>query len=159
MARAFVALGANLGRPDVQLRRALEMLAMLPDTWLVKASPFYASAPVGYAEQPDFVNAVAELDTVLTPQALIEALFAIEALLGRTRSFKNAPRVLDLDLLLYDQLRLDTSDLILPHPRMHERAFVLVPLADIDPDVMVPGFGQVAALLPTVRDQALHRLP
>ncbi|UXY15407.1 2-amino-4-hydroxy-6-hydroxymethyldihydropteridine diphosphokinase [Chitiniphilus purpureus] len=158
MARAFVALGANLGRPQLQLQRAIELMSLLPQTWLVKASRFYSSTPVGFAEQPDFVNAVVELDTQLPPQALMESLFAIEALLGRMRTFKNAPRTLDLDLLLYDDLVIDRPELTLPHPRMHERAFVLVPLAELDPDVMIPGYGQAAALVPTVARQSLFPL-
>ncbi|WP_148717309.1 2-amino-4-hydroxy-6-hydroxymethyldihydropteridine diphosphokinase [Chitinolyticbacter meiyuanensis] len=158
MARAFIALGANLGRPVVQLERALELIALLPQSWLVKHSRLYSSAPVGFAEQPDFVNAVAELETQLTPDALMESLFAIEALLGRMRTFKNAPRTLDLDLLLYDDLMVKTTDLTLPHPRMHERAFVLVPLAEIAPDLAIPGHGMVARLLPKVADQLLFPL-
>ncbi len=158
MARAFIALGANLGRPGVQVQRALELLALLPQSWLVKHSRLYSSSPVGFADQPDFVNAVAELETRLSPDALMESLFAIEALLGRMRTFKNAPRTLDLDLLLYDDLIVRSPDLILPHPRMHERAFVLVPLAEIAPDAVIPGHGVAARLLSGVADQLLFPL-
>lgn len=144
---AYVALGANLGDPVAQLRDGLAALARLPDTRVTAVSPFYRSAAVGYRDQPDFVNAVAALDTTLAPRALLEALLAIEREHGRVRSFLNAPRTLDLDIVLYGDRRVVEDGLEIPHPRMHERAFVVVPLADIAPDVVVPGRGAVARLL------------
>lgn len=144
---AYVALGANLGDPVAQLRDGLAALARLPDTRVVAVSPFYRSAAVGYRDQPDFVNGVAALDTTLAPRALLEALLAIEREHGRVRSFLNAPRTLDLDIVLYGDRRVVEEGLEIPHPRMHERAFVVVPLADIAPDVVVPARGAVAHLL------------
>jgi 2-amino-4-hydroxy-6-hydroxymethyldihydropteridine diphosphokinase len=125
---------------------------------LVAASSLYLSAPVGLRNQPDFINAVAALDTQLSADALLEELFAIEARFGRKREFHHAPRTLDLDLLLYGDEPRCAARLTLPHPRMHERAFVLLPLVEIAPDTVIPGHGPAAALLAGVRDQALTRL-
>lgn len=158
MIRAYVALGANLGDPVATVRSAIDGLRRIARSQLVAVSPLYRTAPVGLANQPDFINGVAALDTLLSPDALLQALFAIEALHGRTRAFRNAPRTLDLDLLLYGDLTRCDPHLMLPHPRMHERAFVLMPLADLAPQLEIPGRGTVAALLPLVRDQAIERL-
>jgi len=155
---AYVGLGANLGNPTTQVERALAELACLPQTRLLAASSLYLSKPVGYSDQPDFVNAVAGLATHLSPRGLLEQLLAIETRHGRTRAFKNAPRTLDLDLLLYDGLVMHESGLTLPHPRMLERAFVLLPLAEIAPDCPIPGHGPVSANLAPVKDAGLHRL-
>jgi len=152
-----VALGANLGDPVAALRSALRELDALPRTKLERASPFVRSPSIG-APGPDYVNAVAELRTSLEPVALLRALLAIEAAHGRTRAEPNAPRTLDLDLLLFDDRVLETPELVLPHPRMHERAFVLVPLAALDPERIVPGRGRVADLLPAVAAQRLDKL-
>ena len=159
MPRAFVALGANLVEPQAQVRAALAELARLPQSTLVAASSLYRTAPVGLAGQPDFINAVAALDTSLSPDDLLEALFAIERSFGRVRKEKNGPRTLDLDLLLYDNQIIDTPHLHLPHPRLHLRAFVVVPLAEIAPDCRLPGRGTVAAWLPAVANQQIERLP
>ncbi|MDQ5916056.1 MAG: 2-amino-4-hydroxy-6-hydroxymethyldihydropteridine diphosphokinase [Pseudomonadota bacterium] len=159
MPRAFVALGANLVEPQAQVRAALAELARLPQSTLVAASSLYRTAPVGLAGQPDFINAVAALDTSLSPDDLLEALFAIERSFGRVRKEKNGPRTLDLDLLLYDNEIIDTPHLHLPHPRLHLRAFVVVPLAEIAPDCRLPGRGTVAAWLPAVANQQIERLP
>jgi 2-amino-4-hydroxy-6-hydroxymethyldihydropteridine diphosphokinase len=113
----------------------------------------YRSAPVGYADQPEFMNAVAQLETRLDARALLQGLLAIEADAGRTRSFPNAPRTLDLDLLLYGDEIIDAPELSVPHPRMHERRFVLAPLAEIAPDALVPGRGRVASLVRHVSGQ------
>lgn len=157
--RAFIALGANLGDPASVVRSALATLAKLPATRLVAASSLYRTAPVGLVNQPDFINAVACVDTTLAAPELLTALFSIEADFGRIRQQKNGPRRLDLDLLLYDDLLLETSELVLPHPRLHLRAFVLAPLAEIAPDLAIPGRGSVAAWLPAVAHQAIARLP
>src|SRR5215207_11306713 len=127
---AYIGLGANLRNPTAQVRSGIEALAMLPDTRLVRFSSLYKSAPVGYLDQPEFVNAVAQIETVLTPRALLDALVRIERRHGRTREFTNAPRTLDLDLLLYGDTIVDEPGLTVPHARMHERAFVMVPLAE-----------------------------
>lgn len=130
--RAFVALGANLGDAAATVQRALQILGDTPGLRLVKASSLYRTAPVD-ATGPDFINAVAEVVTTLTAPDLLEALQAIEAAEGRERPYRNAPRTLDLDVLLYGNARIDSPRLTVPHPRMHERAFVLVPLAEVAP--------------------------
>lgn len=139
---AYIALGSNLEQPEAQIRRALTELAALPDSRLVRHSSLYRSPPDGFAAQPDFVNAVAEIDTGLTPRALLDALLDIEHAHGRHRSFRDAPRTLDLDLLIYAELQSHEHGLTLPHPRMYRRAFVLVPLLEIAPDIVIPGFGR-----------------
>jgi 2-amino-4-hydroxy-6-hydroxymethyldihydropteridine diphosphokinase len=156
--KAFVGLGANLGEPEAQVRRALAALAELPGTRLLAASSLYRSAPVGVLAQLDFINAVAEVETALSARALLEALLAEERRFGRTREFPNAPRTLDLDLLLYGDRVIDEPGLVVPHPRMHERAFVLAPLAEIAPDIAIPGKGRAAALLATCADQRIEKI-
>ena len=135
MTLAFVGIGSNLDDPRAQVLRAFEELEALPHTRLVKKSSLYRSAPVGYAAQPDFVNAVAQLETGLPAERLLAELQAIELRHGRSRSFANAPRTLDLDLLLYGAAQLKTATLQVPHPRMRERAFVLKPLLEIAPQL------------------------
>ena len=156
MSTAWVGLGANLGDARAQIAAALGALAQLPQSRLLRASSLYASAPVD-AQGPDYLNAVAELATDLAPLALLHALQAVEAAAGRQRPYRNAPRTLDLDLLLYDGLRLQTPALTLPHPRMHERAFVLLPLAELWPAAVTPAqlaavAGQRIVRLEPVRD-------
>jgi 2-amino-4-hydroxy-6-hydroxymethyldihydropteridine diphosphokinase len=144
--RAYVGLGSNLSVPLQQMASALDALAALTDTRVVRASSFYRTAPVGYAGQPDFVNAVVAIDTGLAPRALLDALLGIEREHGRVRTVPNGPRTLDLDLLAYGDVRLNEPGLTVPHPRMHERAFVMVPLAEIAPDFEVAGHGMAARL-------------
>ena len=144
---AYIALGANLRDPEQQVMAGVEELAMLPESRLAAVSSLYRSAPVGYADQPEFVNAVAAIETALAPRALLDALLEIERRYGRVRDFPNAPRTLDLDIVLYGRAEVDEPGLTIPHPRMHERAFVVVPLAEIAPDALVPGRGRVSDLL------------
>ncbi len=155
---AYIALGANLEDPVVQVRAGLAALATLPDTQLLMQSSLYRTAPVGYADQPDFINAVAAVDTALSPRELLDALLAIELNHGRVRQFANAPRTLDLDVLLYDDVEVNESGLTIPHPRMHERAFVLAPLAEIAPLCEIPGHGRVSELLRGLDPQGVTRL-
>jgi 2-amino-4-hydroxy-6-hydroxymethyldihydropteridine diphosphokinase len=155
--RAFVALGANIGEPVKHLRAAVEDLSTLPDTCVAARSSLYRSAPVGLINQPDFINAVVAVDTGLAPLDLLHALLTIEARHGRVRSIPNAPRTLDLDLLLHGDSRLDSTELTLPHPRMHQRAFVLLPLLEIAPDVALPGLGSARNYLSAVTGQAITR--
>jgi 2-amino-4-hydroxy-6-hydroxymethyldihydropteridine diphosphokinase len=158
MSLAFVALGANLSDPAAQVRAGIKALPGLPGSRLVRASSLYRSAPVGISGQPDFVNAVAAVETELMPLVLLRALFAIEARFGRRRDFPRAPRTLDLDLLLYDAETIDTPELVVPHPRMHLRAFVLVPLLEIAPGCRIPGRGSADAWLPATCAQRIEKL-
>lgn len=157
-ATAYVALGSNLDAPQAQIARGFAALAALPRTTLTARSWLYRTPPWGIVEQPDFVNAAARLATGLDPHALLAALLAIETAAGRVRGVRNGPRVLDLDLLAYDDLQLCDADLVLPHPRLHERAFVLLPLADIAPSLNVPGQGRVVDLLARVDARGCVRL-
>lgn len=157
MTLAYVGLGANLGQPRQQLLAALEDLGRIPQTRVTARSSLYRSAPIGYPDQPDYVNAVARLETGLRPEELFARLQEIERGHGRKRSFRNAPRSLDLDLLLYGGERIDTPALTVPHPRMHERAFVLVPLLELDPGAVIPGRGNATELLRSCATQAVER--
>lgn len=156
--RAYVALGSNLGDPLRAVESGFESLAALPGCRLVARSSLYRTAPVGVGRQPDFINAVAALDSTLSPHELLAALLTVEARHGRTRHVPLAARTLDLDLLLHGDTVLDEPELQLPHPRMHLRAFVLVPLAEIAPELAIPGLGRIPDLLPAVSDQSIARL-
>ncbi|HEU5294636.1 MAG TPA: 2-amino-4-hydroxy-6-hydroxymethyldihydropteridine diphosphokinase [Burkholderiaceae bacterium] len=155
--RAFVGVGANLGDPRAQVESGIAALRALPSSRLIARSSLYASAPVD-AAGPDYVNAVVELSTALPAAELLRALHAIEAAHGRVRPTVNAPRTLDLDLLLYGEQRSDDPALRLPHPRLHQRAFVLRPLLEIAPALQVSGLGTLASWLPQLGDQPITRL-
>ncbi len=156
---AFIGLGSNLGDPAAQIERALDAIASLPLTTLVTRSALYLSRPMGPANQPDYVNAVAQVATAMVPCALLTALLAIERRQGRQRCAgqRNGPRTLDLDLLLYADMVSDDPALTLPHPGAHERDFVLVPLAEIAPQVVIPGHGRVGDLLAGCTSHGLRR--
>lgn len=154
----FIALGSNLETPISQIQRAFNELGRLADTQLIKHSSLYRSAPVGRLDQPDFINAVAQIKTGLAPLDLLSALLAIEHQQGRVRETLNAPRTLDLDILLYDALQCNDAGLIIPHPRMIHRAFVLQPLIEIAPDCQIPGYGPIAPLLAACKDQELLKI-
>jgi 2-amino-4-hydroxy-6-hydroxymethyldihydropteridine diphosphokinase len=161
---SYIGLGSNLENPASQLQRAFVDLEGLPDTRLVARSSLYRSAPLGCpvqpdaTAQPDFFNAVAKIDTGLSPQALLQALLHIELQHGRERTFRNAPRTLDLDVLLYGDVQLHEHGLTIPHPQMHKRAFVLQPLLEIAPQVGIPGIGRAELALAACRDQVLERI-
>lgn len=157
--RCFIALGANLGDPVATVQAAIVALRDLPQTEFITASSLYRTAPVGLKHQPDFINAVVELLAAAPAPDLLQSLFVIEARFGRQRSVKNAPRTLDLDLLLYGDTVCDDPQLTLPHPRLHRRAFVLAPLAEIAPRGVIPGRGVVADLLATCADQTIAKIP
>ena len=162
--RAYVALGSNLCEPASQVKHALIALEKIPQTMVLQHSSLYQSEPVGYDNQPDFINAVAELDTDLSPESLLSALLDIEQAFGRERPFPNAPRILDLDLLLYDHLVKQTDFLTLPHPRMHSRGFVLLPLAEIVPTMVInhsdviPKDTNVVKLAEAFQNQGIQKL-
>lgn len=156
---AYVALGSNLDDPCRQVDRAFDALATLPDTRLVARSPSYRSPPLGPVSQPDFVNAAAGLLTRLAPRALLDALKSLEAALGRESPVVRwGPRRIDLDLLVHGAARVEEQGLSVPHPGLAERAFVLLPLADIAPDLEVPGIGRVRSLAARVDSQGLERI-
>lgn len=148
MTRAYVGLGANLGDRETTIRAALELLAATPGVDVVEVSTLRETEPVGVVDQPRFVNGAVALDTGLSARELLDLLLSIERLLGRTRTGpRYGPRTVDLDLLLYADLELDEPGLTLPHPRLHERRFALEPLHELDPELIVPGHGAVAALI------------
>ncbi len=155
---AYIALGSNLAEPAAQLRAGFAAIAELPRTRLTARSSLYRSAPVGYANQPDFINAVAAIETALAPRELLEALLNAEHARGRVRGFANAPRTLDLDIVVYGDRQVSEPGLTIPHPRLHERAFVLVPLVEIAPDCRIPGLGKAADLLRSVDVGSVTRL-
>jgi len=154
----YIGLGSNMHDPIRQIQLAYQALDDLNDTSLIKVSSFYATAPVGYVEQAEFINAAVELSTTLSPQDLLRALLEIEVRHDRVREIKNGPRTLDLDILLFNEWRLDDPNLAVPHPRAHKRAFVLHPLHEIAPDLYIPGEGFVKDLLLNVQDQVIRRL-
>ena len=139
--RAAVALGSNLEDPEAQVQRGFDEIAALPGTEIVRRSRLYRTAPVGFVDQPDFVNACALLETSLAPRELLDALLAVEERRGRVREIPNGPRILDLDIVLYGDTVVDEPGLRIPHPRAHQRAFVLVPLVEVWPDAVIPGHG------------------
>lgn len=159
-ATAFVGLGSNLADPQSQVRRALIALEQLPRTRLLKHSPLYRTAPMGPAGQPDYINAVAALETALAPLALLDRMQAIEADHQRMRGPERwGPRTLDLDLLLYDDQVIQSERLTVPHPGLRERAFVLYPLADVAPELVLPGGDALADLLAQCPADGVVRLP
>ena len=146
--RAYVGLGANLGEREATLGRALDLLGETPDVSVVAVSKLRDTAPVGYLDQPEFLNGAAAVETELSPRDLLDRLLEIERELGRTRDGpRYGPRPIDLDLLAYGDRLIDEPGLTVPHPRLHERRFVLEPLAELDPGLVVPGRGPVQALL------------
>jgi len=146
--RAYVGLGANLGDRLATLRRAVELLRATPGIDVAGVSAFRETAPVGFRDQPDFLNGAVALDTDLAPRALLQRLLEVERELGRTRTGPRfGPRTIDLDLLLYGDVELDEPALTVPHPRLHERRFALEPLVELQPALVVPGRGSVADLL------------
>ncbi|MFU8856673.1 MAG: 2-amino-4-hydroxy-6-hydroxymethyldihydropteridine diphosphokinase [Deferrisomatales bacterium] len=142
MPRAHIGFGGNLGHVEVTLHRALAAVALLPATRIARVSSLYRTAPVGLTDQPDFVNGALEVETELAPEELLAALLRIEGELGRTRALRWGPRTVDLDLLLYGDRVVAAAGVEVPHPRMHERGFVLVPLTEIAPDAVHPALGR-----------------
>ncbi|WP_266182744.1 2-amino-4-hydroxy-6-hydroxymethyldihydropteridine diphosphokinase [Dyella humicola] len=160
MTEAFIALGSNLGDARAQVLSAFDALASLPGTQLIARSQLYRTPPWGVLDQPSFVNAVALVETTLAPHELLNALLAIERAAGRVRDGERwGPRTLDLDVLHMDAMVMSDERLSLPHPRIHERAFVLLPLHDLAPDLVLPGQGRVMDLLAALDVAGCERLP
>ena len=157
--RAYIGLGGNLGDPVSRVRGGLTAMAQLSGSRLVAQSALYRSAPIGPPEQPEYINAVACLDTELLPRALLRALQSVEVGLGRVRgAVRWGPRTLDLDILMYGDLQLAEPQLTIPHPRMAQRAFVLIPLREVAPGIMVPGAGRIDHLIAGLPPQQVSRL-
>lgn len=156
--QAFIALGSNLNNPAWQLHSAFREIDDIPDVSLVKISSLYRTVPVGIVDQPPFINAVAIAETTLSPHTLLRHLQGIEESHGRIRGERNGPRTLDLDLLMFNDWQIDDEHLTTPHPRMHDRAFVLVPLVEIAPETEIPGVGRAADCLAPLDASGVERL-
>jgi 2-amino-4-hydroxy-6-hydroxymethyldihydropteridine diphosphokinase len=156
--QAYIGIGSNLANPIAQVRQAFQALVCVPRTRCVARSPLYRSAPLGPQGQPDYINAVAALTTRLAPETLLRALQDIEQAHGRVRTLRWGPRTLDLDILLYGDLVQTLPHLVIPHPRLQERAFVLYPLQDIAPALVIPGLGDIAVLVQRCPPLPLERL-
>jgi 2-amino-4-hydroxy-6-hydroxymethyldihydropteridine diphosphokinase len=154
----YIGLGSNLANPRSQLENALQELDNLPETMVTAASSLYESAPMGPADQPDYLNAVACIATALEPLALLDALQALELVHQRLRQQHWGPRTLDLDILLYGERVIDEERLQVPHPHMHKRSFVLQPLLEISPEIAIPGRGAAAGWLPRCEALQIRRL-
>ena len=152
MTRAYVGLGANLGPREVTLLRAADLLAAADGVEVVAVSQLRETEPVGLVEQPPFLNGAVAIDTSLPPRALLDLLLEIERSLGRVRGERWGPRTIDLDLLAYGDERVEEEGLHVPHPRLHERRFALEPLAELDPELEIPGLGTVSELIAALDD-------
>lgn len=156
---AYIGLGSNLGDKEANLKRALELLDRSPGLRVTRTASFYRTAPVGYTRQDWFLNTVAEVETALAPGELLTLLLAIEKELGRVRTIHWGPRMVDLDLLLFGGEEIDTPDLVVPHPRLSQRAFVMAPLAELAPELKIAGRGTAAELAEELsKKQAIEKL-
>jgi 2-amino-4-hydroxy-6-hydroxymethyldihydropteridine diphosphokinase len=156
---AYIGIGSNLDDPVRQVKEALEELDTIPDSVVIDQSSLYGSKPMGAADQPDYVNAVTALDTLLSPVELLQALQKIEQRLGRERGGEKwGARVIDLDLLLYGKKTISTDTLTIPHPGMHERDFVIIPLAEIAGNISIPGKGQLSTLIAACENHSVKKL-
>lgn len=166
MAKAFIGLGSNLGRTrngifedsQMQLHKAVDTITQHPKIQLLGLSSFYRTPAIGPQGQPDYINAVAALKTSLSPLELLDFLLSVERQQGRKRTLRWGPRTLDLDILLYDQIIEDSDRLTIPHPRLHERAFALIPLADLDPELVIPNGKNISQLLANCSAQGIVKL-
>jgi len=157
--RVYIGIGSNLDNPVAQVLEAVEELEMIPDTILAERSSLYSGKPMGPGDQPDYVNAVVAMDTLLSAAELHEALIRIEDLQGRTREGdKWGPRIIDLDLLLYGNHSIDTATLTVPHPGMHERDFVIIPLEEVAGNLKIPGRGHLYSLINKCKSHSLKKL-
>ncbi len=157
--RAYIGLGSNMGDGAEAIRRALAVLQSADDIELLRVSSLYSTAAWGRTEQPDFTNAVAEISTSMTAQQLLQKLLQLESELGRTRDRGHwGPRLIDLDILSYASEQISTANLTLPHPRMHERAFVLIPLLELEPDYSIAGLGSAQEWLEKLQNQPVQRI-
>ena len=157
--RAYIGVGSNLENPVAQVKEAFEELGYLPDTIIFKKSSLYGCSPMGPQDQPPYVNAVVALDTLLSPDDLFNELVKIEDLQGRVRDGEKwGPRILDLDLLLYGKKKIKSKHLTVPHPGMHERDFVIIPLAELAGNISIPGLGKLSGLLGQCKNHSVKKL-
>ena len=157
--RVYIGIGSNLEDPVAQVKDAIEELEMLPDTILEARSSLYTGKPMGPQDQPDYINAVVALDTLLSPEDLFTRMVAIEEQAGRVRDGEQwGPRILDLDLLMYGKKKIDEAHLTVPHPGMHERDFVIIPLAEIAGNMKIPGHGLLSTLINQVENHSLKKV-
>ena len=158
MADAYIGLGSNLESPEDQIQNAIVAIGRIPDTKIIRLSSCYQSSPVGPQNQPDYINAVVHITTGLSADGLLEQLQYIEDKQGRTREVRWGARTIDLDLLLYGDAVINEKNLIVPHPEMHNRAFVLYPLHEIAPTIQIPGMGSIEQLLQKINSDDLRKL-
>ena len=158
MAMAYIGLGSNLDNPVARITGAIQSIKLFPGTNLLRCSSSYVSKPLGPQNQPDYINAVAQVDTNLIAEQLLDYLLSVEDQQNRVRARRWGPRTLDLDLLLFDDLVLQSDTLTLPHPEMHKRGFVLYPLYEIAPEIIIPGRGHIRQLLGSLNPDLVHRL-
>jgi len=158
LAAAYLSLGSNMGDREANVRKALDHLATNPRIRVMKVSSLYETAPIGVTDQNDFFNAVALIETDLDPTDLLDAILDIEKIVGRVRNLRWGPRVIDIDILLYDDVEINTPELTIPHPEMMNRAFVLIPLAEIAPDLELPGGLKPSEAIGKLGDQRVRKL-
>ena len=158
MSIIYIALGSNLNNPKKQVKDGILYISKLNEVTLLNKSFLYETSPVGIIEQPNFINAVIKIKSNLSPQELLNKLLNIENIAGRIRVDKNGPRTLDLDILLFDDLILNENNLIIPHPRMHERLFVLIPLQDIDNNILLPNHGLIKNIIKKLTTENIKRI-
>tara|TARA_B100000768_G_C11279949_1_gene377977 strand:+ start:884 stop:1363 length:480 start_codon:yes stop_codon:yes gene_type:complete len=158
MSIIFIALGSNLDSPKKQVKDGIFYISKINGVTLLKKSYLYETSPVGFLDQPNFINAVIKIESDLNPQKLLDKLLNIENFAGRIRINKNGPRTLDLDILLFDDLFLNENNLVIPHPRMHERLFVLIPLNDIDSNIVLPNHGPIKHIIKTLAPENINRI-
>ena len=158
MNNIFIALGSNLDNPKKQVEDGILFVSMIDEVTLLNKSHLYETSPVGFLDQPNFINAVIKIESDLDPHKLLYKLLNIENFAGRVRIDKNGPRTLDLDILLFDDLILNENNLIIPHPRMHERLFVLTPLNDIDSNIVLPIHGSIKHIIKILASENINRI-
>jgi len=158
MNNIFIALGSNLKNPKKQIENGILSIKKINDVKILKESHLYETPPVGILNQPNFVNAVVKISSSLNPQELLDELLNIENIAGRIRNKKNGPRILDLDILLFNDFILNKDNLTIPHPRMHERLFVLIPLKDIDRNIVIPNQGAIKDIINKLAPENINRI-
>jgi 2-amino-4-hydroxy-6-hydroxymethyldihydropteridine diphosphokinase len=154
----FIGLGSNLENPQKKIKDAIQLINKIDDVTINSTSSLYETPPVGFLDQPNFINAVVQISSTINYNELLIKLFDIERIFGRIRKEKNGPRTLDLDILLFDDLILESESLIIPHPRMHERLFVLIPLLEISPAIIIPKYGSASSLVSKLKMQNIKKV-